>query len=88
MIDQRETDDSSEPTLANDPMDRIEKAEPIEPIEPNDPMEPIESIEFFDPMLRNEPSDQRDHFEVEPDSLMSLSIMSHSPAITANRSPI
>jgi hypothetical protein len=63
MSDQRESDESAEPTEANDPIESSEQADPIEPIESAEPTLPIERIEPLDPIESNELSDQRDHRE-------------------------
>jgi hypothetical protein len=63
MSDQRDRDESAEPTEAKDPTENSEQALPIDPIERNDPTDPIDRAEPFEAMERNEPSeriDQRD----------------------------
>jgi hypothetical protein len=69
--DQRDIDDSAEPTDANDPADRIEHAEPTDPIDMNEPTDPIESTEPFDPIERNESTEHSDHREVDVASIIS-----------------
>ena len=49
--------------LTAEPIENTEPKDPIEPMEHADPTHPIESTEFFEPMLRSELSDHRDHFE-------------------------
>jgi hypothetical protein len=56
--------DSSEPMLANEPIEKADKAEPIDPIDSTEPTEPIDSTDPFEPMLRTEPSDRIDHRDV------------------------
>lgn len=61
MSDQRDRDESAEPTEANEPTENREQALPIDPIDRNEPTEPIESTEPFEAMQRNEPSERIDH---------------------------
>jgi hypothetical protein len=52
--------DSSDPTLATEPIENADSAEPTEPIDSTDPTEPIESTDPRLPMQRNESVDAMD----------------------------
>ena len=73
MSDQRERDDSAEPTDANDPTEKSEQALPIDPIERTDPTDPIESTEPLDATERNESSERIDHRDD------GMTVFSHTP---------
>ncbi len=61
MIEPRDAAESSDPMLANDPIENADNAEPTHPIESTEPTEPIESTEPLLPMLSTEFSDLMDH---------------------------
>jgi broad specificity phosphatase PhoE len=63
ITDRRDRHESSESTLAADPIEAIDANEPIDPTDRKEPTEPIDSIEPFDPIDRNESSDHRDSDE-------------------------
>src|SRR5438105_14957244 len=79
MIDHRESADSSDPMLANEPTDSREHDDPIDPIDRTEPIEPIDSAEFFDPIESSEPSDQRDHQERFEAIVRSCTTLSAGP---------
>jgi aspartate kinase len=62
--DQREQDESAEPTEANDPAENSEHALPTDPIERNEPTDPIESTEPFDAIESTECSERIDQRDV------------------------
>jgi hypothetical protein len=63
MTEPRDAAESSEPMLANDPIENADSAEPTHPIDSTEPTEPIESTEPLLPMLSTEFSDLMDHFD-------------------------
>jgi hypothetical protein len=73
MTEPRDAAESSDPMLANDPIENADSAEPTHPIESTEPTEPIESTEPLLPMLSNEFSDRMDHLDddMRPSSLTS-----------------
>jgi hypothetical protein len=63
MTEPRDAAESSDPTLANDPIENADNAEPTHPTESTEPTEPIESTEPLLPMLSTELSDRMDHLD-------------------------
>jgi hypothetical protein len=71
-IDQRESADRIDPTLAaeptestdpTDPTEPIDKIDPAEPIDNMDPAEPIDRIDPLEPMLRIDPEEPAERDE-------------------------
>lgn len=69
MIEPRDAADSSDPTLANDPIENAESALPTDPIDSTEPIDPIESTDPVLPMLSTEFSDRIDHSDERDDDM-------------------
>jgi hypothetical protein len=60
MTDNRDCDDSKEPTDRTEPTLKALTADPIEPIDRTDPTDPMESTDPSEPIDRNESLDHSD----------------------------
>ncbi len=61
--DQRDSPDSAEPRLRNDPLEMSDPKDPIEPIDSTDPALPMDRMEYADPIDRIDPSDLMDRID-------------------------
>jgi hypothetical protein len=93
-MDQRDSPDSTEATLASEPTENADTAEPAEPIdrmepadptERIDPAEPIDRIDPVDPMPKIELSEPIDHFA--PWLSLTASILAAIPAFGGAETP-
>lgn len=66
MIEVFDAPESTESTLANDPIESSEAADPMLPMLSTEPMDPMLSTEFVEPMLSSELRERRLHREVAP----------------------
>ena len=58
MIDVFDAPDSTDSTLANEPMENSDAADPMLPMLSTEPIEPMLSTEFVEPMLSTELRDR------------------------------
>jgi hypothetical protein len=63
MIERSDAADSRLATLANEPIEKIDRNEPMLPIESSEPVDPMDRIDPRDRMLRIESVDLIDHKE-------------------------
>jgi hypothetical protein len=54
-MDQKDSPDRTEPTLASEPAESSEASEPAEPIDRIEPADPMDRIEPLDPMDKMDP---------------------------------